>query len=219
MAVTDRNKFDFTEPWFENNIEDWEHFLGGLRGKKINVLEIGAFEGASTTWILEELLTSPDSRMITVDTFEGSIENHSPQGGQASLPVLEKRFRENIKKTGRENQLTVLKSDSYKALVDLNHSKSEPFDLIYIDGSHVARDVLSDVVLVWPLLETGGFLVFDDYRWDYYKEPYNNPRLAIDSFLNCFAQDVKVVYKRYQVIVQKVTKTDTFTVIDPSRKL
>ena len=37
------------------------------------------------------------------------------------------------------------------------------FDLIYIDASHYAPDVLSDAVLAFKLLKPGGILIFDDY--------------------------------------------------------
>ena len=39
------------------------------------------------------------------------------------------------------------------------------FDLIYIDGSHSAKDVLLDSLLAWRLLRPGGAMVWDDYEW------------------------------------------------------
>ena len=36
-------------------------------------------------------------------------------------------------------------------------------DLIYIDGSHLAKDVLSDAILSWKLLKPSGVMIFDDY--------------------------------------------------------
>lgn len=40
------------------------------------------------------------------------------------------------------------------------------FDLVYIDGSHLRLDVLSDASMAWRLLREGGVMVFDDYEWD-----------------------------------------------------
>ena len=37
------------------------------------------------------------------------------------------------------------------------------FNFVYIDGSHLKADILSDVVMVWPLLMDGGVILFDDY--------------------------------------------------------
>jgi predicted O-methyltransferase YrrM len=39
------------------------------------------------------------------------------------------------------------------------------FDFIYIDGSHVAPDVLLDAAMSFALLKPGGILAFDDYDW------------------------------------------------------
>ena len=38
----------------------------------------------------------------------------------------------------------------------------QKYDIIYIDGSHEARDVLEDAVLAYRLLKIGGLLIFDD---------------------------------------------------------
>lgn len=211
-----RKKFTFSEFWFEGNISNWNEFFGHLRTRKIKVLEIGAFEGASTTWILEELLEHPESAMIAIDTFRGNIEHQTPE---RSLSKLEKRFYENVEKTGRADRLTVIKSKSCDALVELNFEKAGPFDLIYIDASHLARDVLSDAILSWPLLALNGFLVFDDYAWDYYREPYNNPRLAVDAFLACYVQDMIILHRYYQAIVQKIVREDSFALANSARKL
>ena len=40
------------------------------------------------------------------------------------------------------------------------------FDLAYIDGSHMAADVYRDAALTWPLMKSGGVILFDDYEWD-----------------------------------------------------
>lgn len=44
------------------------------------------------------------------------------------------------------------------------------FDFYYVDGSHVAPDVMADAVLGWRLLKPGGIMVFDDYEWGAYRD-------------------------------------------------
>ena len=53
-----------------------------------------------------------------------------------------------------------------KFLCDLNKC----FDFIYIDGSHIAKDVLTDACMAWPLLMPKGLMVFDDYMWEIWVE-------------------------------------------------
>lgn len=50
---------------------------------------------------------------------------------------------------------------SDEGLIQLSQEKLR-FDLIYVDASHVAIDVLQDAVVCWRLLEVEGILIFDD---------------------------------------------------------
>jgi hypothetical protein len=58
--------------------------------------------------------------------------------------------------------------------------------------------------MAWPLLKKSGFMVFDDYLW---KPPgfklLDRPKLAIDSFVNIFEDELVVTHVGYQLIVRK----------------
>ncbi len=60
-----------------------------VRGQSY-ALEIGVFEGRSTVWLLENILTHPSSTLTYVDTFAGGAEHESQD-----LTDLESRFRAN----------------------------------------------------------------------------------------------------------------------------
>ena len=92
-----QEKFHFTINWFDKNIPIWNKFLEPLKKEKIAVLEIGAFEGACTTWILEELLLHTDSNLVSIDNFLGSKEHRECPFLSKELDRLEKRFFYNIK--------------------------------------------------------------------------------------------------------------------------
>eukprot|EP00198_Chlamydomonas_reinhardtii_P007168 XP_001696504.1 predicted protein [Chlamydomonas reinhardtii] len=80
------------------------------------------------------------------------------------------------------------------------------FDLVYIDGSHMRADVISDAVMSWPLLKVGGLLVFDDYAWpDYADNPACHPRQAVDAFLQLYGHQLHVLSVGYQVMVQRTS--------------
>ena len=72
-----------------------------------------------------------------------------------------------------------------------------PFDLIYIDGSHTAADVLIDAVLAFQLLRVGGVMIFDDYLWSMEPalsvDPLNMPKPAIDAFAAIFLRKTRVL--------------------------
>ena len=112
-------------------------------------------------------------------------KDSSSDGSSAyDLNTLEQRFYANIALTTQRSKLTLLKTTTDAALLGLRY-KSAEFDLIYIDASHVAIDVLHDAVLSWRMLVQGGTLVFDDYGWKGYLEDCFNPRIAIKAFAQC----------------------------------
>lgn len=206
-STQNRLKYDFTQDWFDANIPRWDALLNPLRFGPIQVLEIGAFEGASTTWILEDLFTHPESRLTTIDPFKGTHEYAAAElSGEPELQQIT-RFYKNVHTTGKLHQLIVMQSFSYEALIQLSSHKLAYFDFIYIDGGHAAYEVLSDVVLAWPLLKEGGILILDDYKWNYFVEAHNNPEIAINAFLACFKPDIEIVEIGHQVVLKKLPAT------------
>ena len=82
----------FTEDWLTYNIPLWDRLLNPLKEQKVSVLEIGVFEGRSTLWLLQNILTHPAARLTYVDTFEGGTDQVS-----FKLEGLEERFRRNTR--------------------------------------------------------------------------------------------------------------------------
>jgi hypothetical protein len=79
-------------------------------------------------------------------------------------------------------------------------------DLIYVDGSHRAKDVLLDATLGFELLNVGGVMLFDDaISWRYGDSIHDSPKQAVDAFIACNWDRLKVLElpNGYQVAVQK----------------
>jgi len=81
---------------------------------------------------------------------------------------VRERWRSNINvafsKKESETEIRLIPNDSYDALISL-WKEGMLFDFIYVDGSHVAKDVLTDACMAWPMLTVGGVMCFDDYGW------------------------------------------------------
>ncbi|CAF9943000.1 MAG: hypothetical protein ALECFALPRED_010418 [Alectoria fallacina] len=205
----DRSRFTFQHSWFDQDVRPvWEKLLIAdpirIRGIKRNILEVGSFEGASTTWILDHLMTHPDSQMTAIDTFEGGMEHLDPDQVYAyDVSTLESRFRSNTSKCEHVNKLRVMKAKSDDALLHLRREGAR-FDFIYIDASHVAIDVLHDAVICWRMLDVHGTMVFDDLTWKGYMEDCYNPRIAIKSFLKCVPQETEAMETDSQMWLTKV---------------
>lgn len=184
----------FTYDWFSGNIPNWSKWLCSFKGRPARALEIGCFEGLATTWMLQNILTHDASTITVVDTFGGS-EEHKVLG--LDFSTIRKTFEANIKPWSKKVSVFVGKSG------EVVRHFTGPFDFAYIDGSHESADVLMDACLVWPILNAGGIMIFDDYAWDGFPDPAKNPRLGIDAFLATFGNKCDLISIDYQVCIRK----------------
>jgi predicted O-methyltransferase YrrM len=195
------SEYQFTQDWFHWAPEVWEQLTPMLpHGVERSFLEIGSFEGRSMVWIVENMM-NPGDELICVDTWEGGEEH-----GAEDMGTVEKRFRHNHAIAITKNDVSVLpwKTDSLTYLgAAIGEGNQRPYDFIYIDGSHIAKDVLTDACMAWPLLKPKGIMVFDDYMWGNPRDILHRPKPAIDAFCNIFAEEVDIVHVGYQLVVRK----------------
>ena len=194
--------YQFTQDWFSINVPVWEQFLTRFANlPDLRILEIGSWEGRSTCWLIDQLLTDPSARITCIDTFEGGVDNKAACD-EAFLKTIENRFDFNIQQTGRGHQVRKMVGKSQTILRSL---MLDSYQLAYIDGSHIASDVLEDTVLTWALVKVGGWIVFDDYGFQFADGITENPpKAAIDAFREIFAQKTRLIHQGYQVILEKI---------------
>ena len=209
LYVDKMNKFKQTKEclkldndWFTDSITTWLRAIDStnLRNKKkINCLEIGSWQGLSAFFILNEL---KNSHLVCVDTWEGADEHKD--GAMTSSDVLinvEDTFDRNL--NCFEDRVTKYKGKSSSYYEKYFNIKK--FDLIYVDGSHHADDVIIDALKCFEMLCDGGLLIFDDYLWKYYENDIDNPAGAINKFLKIKKKNIKIVCFDYQLAIQKVS--------------
>ena len=69
----------------------------------------------------------------------------------------------------------------------------------------MAADVYSDAVLTWPMMESGGIVIFDDYEWEWdMGNGRQRPRLGIDAFLAAFRGQYRELHRAYQLVIAKL---------------
>jgi predicted O-methyltransferase YrrM len=181
----------FSVDWFSNNIPVWQKQLKRFVGQPVNALEIGSYEGMSALWLLHNILTHPKSRMYCIDSFEDDKKG-----------IVINAFQNNMQPFKNKYKLFKGKSSDVLKMPQLLKTQ---FDVVYIDGNHHSRHVLEDAVLAFALLKPKGILIFDDYTNS--KDHDNRcPKPAIDAFLNAYANEIKVIYSKWQVIVEKRTR-------------
>lgn len=181
----------FTRDWFSNSIPAWQQVLHPLVGKpNLEFLEIGSFEGKSTCWLLENVLTGDGSKIHCIDPFARSL-----------LP----RFKENV--SPWIDRVVVHQGRSEDMLPTIKG----PYDFVYIDGLHMGFNVLQDATLTWTKLKIGGIMVFDDYLWEHQRiDRTLIPKDAVDGFLSVIHGRYELLHIGYQVIIQKNDKSAQF---------
>ena len=209
-----QSQYDFTTSWFDDVARStWDGLIP--RYNPTRILEIGSYEGASTTYLIEKLGSYHDLDIHCVDTWEGAVEHLADGNWASDMPAVEQRFFHNtelaISHAAKQVALTVHKQFSDVALATLlAEGKQGYFDFVYIDGSHMASDVLCDAVLGFRLLKNSGLLIFDDYLWQehlpYGIDPVRSPKIAIDAFSNIYCRKIRIEQAPlYQLYVQKIS--------------
>ena len=191
----------------------WDKELNHLVGKKINILELGVYKGEAMQWFIDNLMTNKDTTYTGVDTFGGSPEYFIYNKEKIDMFIgVKKECFDRITKTDKKDQINIIIDTTKNALYDLykknKNNQTKYYDVIFIDASHEAIDVLSDCILSWNLLKEGGILINDDYYWDLLNQEHFRPKISIDSFINIYKSQCDVLHIGRQVLLRKKFKKD-----------
>ena len=175
---------EFTEDWFTHNIPNFEKCMLEVGAKRKHFLEIGAYEGRSTCWLINNI--GEGGTIYSIDPFVGMEE-------------IEERFKNNTREAVKGTKVISchVKSTSYQALAKMISNKQE-FDFIYIDGDHDPATTLADAAMAWGMLKTGGVMLFDDYEY-----PQEPTKVGIQGFMQGFVGKYDLVLQNYQLAVKK----------------
>lgn len=180
--------------WFTGGYAEaqfYRHLLRYAGTPDIHYLQIGAYCGDASVWLLRNVLTHPSSTLADVDTWRGSAEVDHEAIDFDEVQALY------AKQTAPFDNVAAFHSTSD----DFFLGTTKVFDFIYIDGSHQAHQVLRDAVNADARLRSGGIMAFDDYRWG--GGARDVPAPAIDAFVRCFENDYEVLEAGLQVWVRK----------------
>ena len=209
--------YKFTQNWFSSN--DLAKFLPLQTQEETHILEIGSFEGKSTVWFIDNLLDNPKSSITCIDPWISYDQKHDSMNSYSEdlnnkeqfENVLDgfvftdeyQTFLHNIHETTKPSQVNIIKGFSKSILPNLI-TESKKFDVIFIDGNHIAPCVLLDAVMSWELLNVNGYMIFDDYLWCMDLPETLRPKLAVDNFIKNYSDYLEVCYNDYRLAVKKI---------------
>lgn len=179
--------------------ENFSKHLNEFRDKKVDFLQIGAYTGDATNWLLNNIVTFEGSTLTDVDTWEGSKEEAHEELNWSSVESV---YVEKNKKFLENNTLIKIKNTSDNFFL----SNTKKYDFIYVDGDHTAMSVLKDGINSYDSLKIGGILSFDDYLWDARTgDIMKNPKPAIDALLLYYKKNFSVISIDLQVWLRKIS--------------
>ena len=222
MAVVFRDK---------NNIPKTFMNLPVVDGDKddLRFLELGTAQGGASVWLLENILTGNNSKIYTVDvnvkaraksndcslmtefikavkdkSFSNDKFENEVDISKIDNLVAEYNVLENLDPYIKSNRCTFFNSNTYDFFTSFhrfreNHDLDfQGFDFVYIDASHNDEDVILDAILSFRLLKKNGVIIFDDYLC-----AGRDHHIGIDSFIGTHEEYLKILFKDYQVFIQK----------------
>ena len=198
--------YKFTEDWF--SADDLVQFLPLKTQKEIHFLEIGSFEGKSTVWFLENILLNEKSTITCIDPWttysqnNNSFDSYNKVDSEWNFTDNKNTFLHNIYLSGFKNKVIIEQGFSNEILPKFILDKKK-YDIIFIDGNHTSPFVITDGIMSWYLLKEGGLMIFDDYLWSDSNSTLS-PKLAVDSFINCFRDYIEVIWSEYRLVIKKI---------------
>ncbi len=205
-------KYQFAADWF-GDTESQDDLIKTINldpANEINILEIGSYEGRSTVWFIENYLHNINSTITCIDPWldysqnENSLNSYGAVDAQWKFGTLKIKeiFDKNIELSGKSKQVIIHHDLSTNVLPKLLVEKKK-YDFIFIDGNHVSLFVMMDAVFCWNLLKKNGILIFDDYLWMPDLDKKLRPQMAIDYFIEVFADYCEVKLDNYRKAIMK----------------
>ena len=183
--------------WFASTPakENFEKFLAPYKGHTdLQFLQLGAYTGDASLWLLQNILTDKSSHLTDVDTWMGSDEE---EHDKLDFKQVEEAY--DYQTRGFKN-VTKFKGTTIEWL------KAAPFDyydFIYVDADHTAPGVLIDAELSFLSLKSGSIMAFDDYMWNAGKGDVFNPKPGIDTFMYRHQKELEVIHVGWQFWISK----------------
>lgn len=189
----------FTTRWFDRHASEWMGIFEseGLIYKPMTILEIGSWEGRSTCFFLQYLRSA---HITAVDTWQGGDEHAS----YTQVGEIERLFGRNVARFG--DRVTKAKSTSLEYFS--KRDAGTLFDLIYVDGSHRADDVMIDAIQSFAALKPGGILIFDDYTFLFYERMKDNSVFPLNCFLKMKQREFTILSVTSQLFLKKRATSD-----------
>jgi predicted O-methyltransferase YrrM len=133
-------------------------YMQELRG---DVVEIGSWQGRSTSFLARAVKCSGNGTFYAVDHFKGNVgKENCYVVGKRDLSDLEANFLHNMKTLELVDSVNLLNMTNEQAEERLRDTRIR---FLFIDGDHTKAGVEKDIGLFFSKLMPGSIVVFDGF--------------------------------------------------------
>lgn len=125
-----------------------------------DVVEIGSWQGRSTTFLARAVKESKNGNFYAIDHFEGNVGKEEFYKVDGTLSSLKANFQGNIERFQLDDTVKLFDMVNTEASMKLENNIVR---FLFIDGDHTKKGVSKDIELFFPKLTKGSIVVFDDY--------------------------------------------------------
>ena len=177
----------------KNKIYNSEIFEDIIQNKlktnnKINILEIGAYDGSSSSWIIDNFKCRNESIKVSEsqDNLNELVTKHFHKRYELFIEDDKVLYPEKIK---FYNDKSICNLPSI--LNDKRH-----YDIIFINGSYLLQDIYEDIEMCWDLLASNGYLFIDEYK----------NKNSIDELFKSFTKKYEIISSNgSKIIIKKLS--------------
>lgn len=149
-------------------------YMQELKG---DVIEIGAWQGRSTSFLARAVANSKNGKFFSIDHFKGNKGKEKLyRVYDENLSDLKENFLKNMKMLDLLENINLLDMPNNEAIKKL---KDIQIRFLFIDGDHSKEGVNRDIQLFFPKLMPGSIIVFDDFS-----EEFSGLIEAVDNLLS-----------------------------------
>ena len=165
-------------------------YMQDLKG---DVVEIGSWQGRSTTFLARAVKESENGKFYAIDHFKGNPGKEQFYKVNGSVNRLKDNFLENISSFGLIDVVNLLDMANTEAADRL---KETTIRFLFIDGDHSKEGVQKDIHLFFPMLTKGSIVVFDDYF-----DGFSGLLDAVDEIFNSYDVE-RFFYYRHTLVIK-----------------
>ncbi len=167
----------FTRNWFRTrNLATFRQYVWPeFSDKPTLYLELGCFEGMSMCWMLQRVLTHPDSRAVGVDPWLQTTKLGPGEMEQVMQRALANTSQWMLCEPAKVQLHRANSAELLRRMTNrhgFSGIKKNTVDVCMVDGNHNALAVLDDLRLVYQLVKPGGWILLDDVENDHEKQDH-----------------------------------------------